>query len=96
MGVVYFSIIPTFEPSRYCKCWIVCFYDTLLSGAEPKMSKSRSMFQGGGIAVRNAAEEGRSSCVWCHSHTQFFKKEEFKEGCVEAENRFFSIEIRWK
>lgn len=26
MGVVYFSIIPTFEPSRYCKCWIVCFY----------------------------------------------------------------------
>ena len=27
MGVVYFSIIPTFEPSRYCKCWIVCFYD---------------------------------------------------------------------
>lgn len=25
MGVVYFSIIPTFEPSRYCKCWIVCF-----------------------------------------------------------------------
>ena len=29
MGVVYFSIIPTFEPSRYCKCWIVCFYDKL-------------------------------------------------------------------
>ena len=28
MGVVYFSIIPTFEPSRYYKCWIVCFYDT--------------------------------------------------------------------
>ena len=28
MGVVYFSIIPTFEPSRYCKCWIVCFYHT--------------------------------------------------------------------
>ena len=28
MGVVYFSIIPTFEPSRYCKCWIVCFYYT--------------------------------------------------------------------
>ena len=27
MDVVYFSIIPTFEPSRYCKCWIVCFYD---------------------------------------------------------------------
>ena len=26
MGVVYFSIIPTFEPSRYCKCWIVCFH----------------------------------------------------------------------
>lgn len=26
MGVVYFSIIPTFEPSRYCKCWIVCFF----------------------------------------------------------------------
>ena len=26
MGVVYFSIIPTFEPSRYYKCWIVCFY----------------------------------------------------------------------
>ena len=26
MGVVYFSIITTFEPSRYCKCWIVCFY----------------------------------------------------------------------
>lgn len=26
MSVVYFSIIPTFEPSRYCKCWIVCFY----------------------------------------------------------------------
>ena len=25
MGVVYFSIIPTFEPSRYYKCWIVCF-----------------------------------------------------------------------
>ena len=30
MGVVYFSIIPTFEPSRYCKCWIVCFYYTFL------------------------------------------------------------------
>lgn len=29
MGVVYFSIIPTFEPSRYCKCWIVCFYNKL-------------------------------------------------------------------
>lgn len=28
MGVVYFSIIPTFEPSRYYKCWIVCFYYT--------------------------------------------------------------------
>ena len=26
MGVVYFSITPTFEPSRYCKCWIVCFH----------------------------------------------------------------------
>lgn len=26
MGVVYFSITPTFEPSRYYKCWIVCFY----------------------------------------------------------------------
>ena len=26
MGVVYFSIIPTFEPSRYYKCWIVCFF----------------------------------------------------------------------
>lgn len=26
MGVIYFSIILTFEPSRYCKCWIVCFY----------------------------------------------------------------------
>ena len=30
MGVVYFSIIPTFEPSRYCKCWIVCFYNSIL------------------------------------------------------------------
>lgn len=30
MGVVYFSIIPTFEPSRYCKCWIVCFYNNNL------------------------------------------------------------------
>ena len=28
MDVVYFSIIPTFEPSRYCKCWIVCFHYT--------------------------------------------------------------------
>lgn len=27
MGVVYFSIIPTFEPSRYYECWIVCFYN---------------------------------------------------------------------
>lgn len=32
MGVVYFSIIPTFEPSRYCKCWIVCFYYRNLLG----------------------------------------------------------------
>lgn len=32
MGVVYFSIIPTFEPSRYCKCWIVCFYHKNLLG----------------------------------------------------------------
>ena len=31
MGVVYFSIIPTFEPSRYCKCWIVCFYNMNLA-----------------------------------------------------------------
>lgn len=30
MGVVYFSIIPTFEPSRYCKCWIVCFYSIIM------------------------------------------------------------------
>ncbi len=30
--VVYFSIIPTFEPSRYCKCWIVCFYYRNLLG----------------------------------------------------------------
>lgn len=29
MGVVYFSIIPTFEPSRYYKCWIVCFYNRM-------------------------------------------------------------------
>ena len=28
MDVVYFSNIPTFEPSRYCKCWIVCFHNT--------------------------------------------------------------------
>ena len=33
MGVVYFSIIPTFEPSRYYKCWIVCFYDKLTKKA---------------------------------------------------------------
>lgn len=32
MGVVYFSIIPTFEPSRYYKCWIVCFYNRNLLG----------------------------------------------------------------
>ena len=32
MDVVYFSIIPTFEPSRYCKCWIVCFYYRNLLG----------------------------------------------------------------
>ena len=32
MGVVYFSIIPTFEPSRYCKCWIVCFCNRNLLG----------------------------------------------------------------
>lgn len=32
MGVVYFSIIPTFEPSRYYKCWIVCFYYRNLLG----------------------------------------------------------------
>lgn len=30
MSVVYFSITPTFEPSRYYKCWIVCFYYNLL------------------------------------------------------------------
>ena len=36
MGVVYFSIIPTFEPSRYCKCWIVCFYDSLHLGYETR------------------------------------------------------------
>ena len=36
MGVVYFSIIPTFEPSRYCKCWIVCFYYILF----PRDTKS--------------------------------------------------------
>lgn len=35
MGVVYFSIIPTFEPSRYYKCWIVCFYYTLLVSSDP-------------------------------------------------------------
>lgn len=34
MGVVYFSIIPTFEPSRYCKCWIVCFYYIYLTAEE--------------------------------------------------------------
>ena len=33
MGVVYFSIIPTFEPSRYYKCWIVCFYYRNLLGS---------------------------------------------------------------
>ena len=33
MGVVYFSIIPTFEPSRYYKCWIVCFYYIKTFGA---------------------------------------------------------------
>lgn len=37
MDVVYFSIIPTFEPSRYCKCWIVCFYHTKLFGADVKI-----------------------------------------------------------
>lgn len=34
MGVVYFSIIPTFEPSRYYKCWIVCFFNITLKNAE--------------------------------------------------------------
>ena len=34
MDVVYFSIIPTFEPSRYCKCWIVCFYNNSYCTAE--------------------------------------------------------------
>ena len=38
MDVVYFSIIPTFEPSRYCKCWIVCFYYTLLLGLDGEAS----------------------------------------------------------
>ena len=31
MGVVYLSIITTFETSRYCKCWIVCFYNTTVA-----------------------------------------------------------------
>ena len=36
MGVVYFSIIPTFEPSRYCKCWIVCFMNRNLLGKKQR------------------------------------------------------------
>lgn len=53
-------------------CCLFRSYYTSLSGAERKMPKSLSMFQGGGIAAQNAAEEGRFSCVWCHSHAQFF------------------------
>lgn len=40
MGVVYFSIIPTFEPSRYCKCWIVCFYNIISEKGRVLASKS--------------------------------------------------------
>ena len=39
MGVVYFSIIPTFEPSRYCKCWIVCFYNISAGNIESTDTK---------------------------------------------------------
>ena len=43
MGVVYFSIIPTFEPSRYCKCWIVCFYHRFLPYGGPDGEMGASM-----------------------------------------------------
>ena len=43
MGVVYFSIIPTFEPSRYCKCWIVCFYHRKLV---THMNATRDLYRG--------------------------------------------------
>lgn len=46
MGVVYFSIIPTFEPSRYCKCWIVCFYNKIILQMESEnkeWGRSREM-----------------------------------------------------
>lgn len=39
MGVVYFSIIPTFEPSRYYKCWIVCFYNSYIFYFKGKRKK---------------------------------------------------------
>lgn len=42
MGVVYFSITPTFEPSRYYKCWIVCFYYIKI-GSELQSYKTGTM-----------------------------------------------------
>ena len=42
MDVVYFSIIPTFEPSRYCKCWIVCFYNKPGCKGEVEIDKNNS------------------------------------------------------
>lgn len=39
MDVVYFSIIPTFEPSRYCKCWIVCFYYIFFVADQPYLKE---------------------------------------------------------
>lgn len=51
MGVVYFSIIPTFEPSRYCKCWIVCFYNKI-SLFHPKILVVKKPFAYGDMHCR--------------------------------------------
>ena len=56
------------------------------------MPKSLSTFQVGGIAARNVAEEGRFSCVWCHSHAQFFLKE-FKEAVLKQKIGFLVLKL---
>lgn len=57
MGVVYFSIIPTFEPSRYCKCWIVCFYNRLYRKLKTIVKNEGYTSSGKRISCKNLYEK---------------------------------------
>ena len=84
MGVVYFSIIPTFEPSRYCKCWRVCFHnifadytDYYTHGYEPVFTHYQYLTS---YAVNRETGEVLREREWSDIECEWLYNEEYKKA----------------